>query len=132
MDKRIPFRVLMLLSLLLGSCVPAVVTTIDQQGHSRSVEPFNIKTNDILGIGLGATIADFTGADHSKENCSDDEGSQFCTIFPGDNLTVAGAKAGLIWVRYYGGHVIDINYSLRNYEWQSIVDALDTTFGKGI
>src|SRR5262249_40531048 len=80
---------------------------------SKSTEPFQIKTNDTLGIRLGMSWNDFVKAHHrtSMDCHTKDERDRSCTLFLTD-IKIGEERASLATVYFYQDQLIKIDYFL--------------------
>jgi hypothetical protein len=116
------------LLLVLAACSPTVPTT---GPVAISKEPFNIKTNDSLGIKLGSALDDYQRKhkhDTVPSIVRDEEA--FCPVpVVNEKLEVGGAEVRFYSLRFYRGFLINIDYSLTSIDWEALQKAMEEKFG---
>jgi hypothetical protein len=116
------------LLLVLAACSPTIPTT---SPAAISKEPFNIKTNDSLGIKLGSALDDYQQKHkHDTVSCIVHDEEAFCPVPVVDGkLKVGGADVGFYSLRFYRGRLINVDYSLTSIDWDALQKAMEQKFG---
>lgn len=110
---------------------------------SSSAEPFNIKTNDVLGIRLGMSLSDYrrqredgelSTRGYGQECLTEDADTKvFCTVSPPDRqpkVTIGGVEVSYYDLTFYEQRLISINYALVSIDWDPLEKSLESKFGQ--
>src|SRR5262252_1440239 len=98
------------------------------QFQSPSKEPFNIKTNDSVGVRLGMTVSEYKA---NKNDCLPEDANEemSCTVTRTEGLTVGGAPVTAYYLRFYKKRIIEIEYRLASLDFDPMRRALEEKFG---
>jgi len=115
---------------------------MSQQVPSTSIEPYNVKVGDALGVRLGGPFDTFLTVQRGNQKVKRDwipdscvqglDDDVFCSISP-DLLkppAIGDTQLYFCTVQFYQNQAVSVRYTLAGYNREALLDSLQEKFGK--